>query len=224
MKYYPVYIDVSKRKCVVAGGGDVAERKVERLLECGARVVVIGNELTPNLEAMKNEEKISHIPDNYKNDYIEGALLVIGATDRDEINERIYRDSKERGILVNIVDDPAKCDFIVPSVFQQGDLSIAISTGGKSPALARNLREELEQRYGREYRILLNIMGDIREKIISRGEPSDENRKLFESVLNSDILQHIREKNWDKVRKIIHDLVGEDINIDEFGKGFNSKR
>jgi len=164
MKYYPVYIDISKRKCVVAGGGDVAERKVERLLECGARVVVIGNELTPNLEAMKNEEKISHIPDNYKNDYIEGALLVIGATDRDEINERIYRDSKERGILVNIVDDPAKCDFIVPSVFQQGDLSIAISTGGKSPALARNLREELEQRYGHEYRILLNIMGDIREK------------------------------------------------------------
>ena len=224
MKYYPVYIDISKRKCVVAGGGDVAERKVARLLECGARVVVVGNELTPNLEAMKNEEKISHIPDNYKNDYIEGALLVIGATDRDEINERIYRDSKERGILVNIVDDPAKCDFIVPSVFQQGDLSIAISTGGKSPALARNLREELEQRYGREYRILLNIMGDIREKIISRGEPSDENRKLFESVLNSDILQHIREKNWDKVRKIIHDLVGEDINIDEFGKGFNSKR
>ncbi len=211
MKYYPVYIDISKRKCVVAGGGDVAERKVERLLECGARVVVIGNELTPNLEAMKNEEKISHIPDNYKNDYIEGALLVIGATDRDEINERIYRDSRERGILVNIVDDPAKCDFIVPSVFQQGDLSIAISTGGKSPALARNLREELEQRYGHEYRILLNIMGDIREKIISRGEPSDENRKLFESVLNSDILQHIREKNWDKVRKIIHDLVGEDI-------------
>jgi len=216
MKYYPVYIDISKRKCVVAGGGDVAERKVERLLECGARVVVVGNELTPNLEAMKNEEKISHIPDNYKNDYIEGALLVIGATDRDEINERIYRDSKERGILVNIVDDPAKCDFIVPSVFQQGDLSIAISTGGKSPALARNLREELEQLYGHEYRILLNIMGDIREKIISRGEPSDENRKLFESVLNSDILQHIREKNWDKVRKIIHDLVGEDINIDEF--------
>lgn len=211
MKYYPVYIDISKRKCVVAGGGDVAERKVERLLECGARVVVIGNELTPNLEAMKNEEKISHIPDNYKNDYIEGALLVIGATDRDEINERIYRDSRERGILVNIVDDPAKCDFILPSVFQQGDLSIAISTGGKSPALARNLREELEQRYGHEYRILLNIMGDIREKIISRGEPSDENRKLFESVLNSDILQHIREKNWDKVRKIIHDLVGEDI-------------
>jgi len=211
MKYYPVYIDISKRKCVVAGGGDVAERKVERLLECGARVVVIGNELTPNLEAMKNEEKISHIPDNYKNDYIEGALLVIGATDRDEINERIYRDSRERGILVNIVDDPAKCDFILPSVFQQGDLSIAISTGGKSPALARNLREELEQHYRHEYRILLNIMGDIREKIISRGEPSDENRKLFESVLNSDILQHIREKNWDEVRKIIHDLVGEDI-------------
>ena len=224
MKYYPVYIDISKRKCVVAGGGDVAERKVERLLECGARVVVVGNELTPNLEAMKNEEKISHFPDNYKNDYIEGALLVIGATDRDEINERIYRDSKERGILVNIVDDPAKCDFIVPSVFQQGDLSIAISTGGKSPALARTLREELEQRYGHEYRILLNIMGDIREKIISRGEPSDENRKLFESVLYSDILQHIREKNWDKVRKIIHDLVGEDINIDEAGGGFNSAR
>jgi len=215
MKYYPVYIDISKSKCVVVGGGEVAERKVKRLLECDADVVVVGNGLTPKLEAMKNDGSISHIPDNYQSDYIEGARLVIGATNSDEINKRIYRDSRKRGILVNIVDDPAKCDFIVPSVLQQGDLSIAISTGGKSPSLARNLREELEQRYGHEYEILLNIMGNIREKIIARGEPSGENKKLFESVLNSDILQHIRKKNWDKVRKIIHNLVGEDINIDK---------
>ena len=215
MKYYPVYIDISKSKCVVVGGGEVAERKVERLLECDAGVVVVGSELTPKLEAMKNDGRISHIPDNYQNGYIEGARLVIGATDSDEVNKRIYRDSRERGILVNIVDDPAKCDFIVPSVFQQGDLSIAISTGGKSPSLARNLRKELEQRYGHEYKILLNIMGNIREEVIARGKPSEENKKLFESVLNSDILQQIRKKNWDEVRKIIHNLVGEDINIDE---------
>ena len=121
---------------------------------------------------------------------------------------------QERGIPVNIVDDPARCDFILPAIVRQGDLSIAISTGGKSPALAKQIREDLETKFGPEYEILIMIMGIIREKVIARGAPSNINKKLFESVLNSDILRCVRDKNWARVKNIIEELTGESLDID----------
>jgi len=211
MNFYPVHLNISGMRCVVVGGGEVAERKVTRLLECGANVVLVGKTITRNLDAMKREGVIDHIPDDYRSDYIEGAFLVIGATDRDEINEEIYSDSKERNILVNIVDDPERCQFIVPSQVRRGDLLISISTGGKSPALARRLRENLEGKYGREYKILLDIMGRLRGKIIARGSSSEANKNVFESVLDTDILRYIREGDWNRVRETVRDLTGEDI-------------
>jgi len=213
MKFYPVSLDISNEKCVVVGGGDVAERKVIRLLECGARVVLVGKTITPGLRAMKDEEDIEHVPDDYSEEYIEDAFLVIGATDRDDVNERIYRDSRSRGTLVNIVDEPARCNFIVPAIFRRKDLLIAVSTGGKSPALARKLREKMEEKYGPEYGILLDIMGNLRRKIIARGGTSAENKRIFESVLDSDILRHIREEEWDKAREIVKDRTGENMEL-----------
>lgn len=213
MKFYPISLDISNEKCVVVGGGDVAERKIIRLLECGARVVLVGKTITPGLRAMKDKETIEHVPDDYREEHIEGAFLVIGATDRNDVNERIYRDSRSRGILVNVVDEPARCNFIVPAIFRRKDLLIAISTGGKSPALARKLREKMEEKYGPEYGILLDIMGNLREKIIARGGTSAENKRIFESVLDSDILRHIREEEWDRAREIVRDLTGEDVKL-----------
>ncbi|MEA1970604.1 MAG: bifunctional precorrin-2 dehydrogenase/sirohydrochlorin ferrochelatase, partial [Thermodesulfobacteriota bacterium] len=213
MKFYPISLDISNEKCVVVGGGDVTERKVIRLLECGARVILVGKTITPGLRVMKDEEAIEHVPDDYSEKHIEGAFLVIGATDRDDVNERIYRDSRSRGILVNIVDEPARCNFIVPAIFRRKDLMIAVSTGGKSPALARKLRENMEGKYGPEYGILLDIMGNLRRKIIARGGTSAENKRIFESVLDSDILRHIREEEWDKARKIVRDHTGETMEL-----------
>jgi len=215
MNYYPIYLDITGRRCVVAGGGDVAERKVERLLACGAHVVVIGKTLTPALKALKKAGRIDHIEDDYGAACLREAFLVIGATDQDEVNARISADARERGILVNIVDDPDRCDFILPSLFQRGDLSVAISTAGKSPALAKQLREDLEGRYGQEYLILLKILGILREKVKARGRSSDENKGLFELVVHSNILDLIRGKNWDGVRKKIYELTGEDMEIRE---------
>ena len=215
MNYYPIYLDITGRRCVVAGGGDVAERKVERLLACGAHVVVIGKTLTPALKALKQAGRIDHIEDDYGAACLREAFLVIGATDQDEVNARISADARERGILVNIVDDPDRCDFILPSLFQRGDLSVAISTAGKSPALAKQLREDLEGRYGQEYLILLKILGILREKVKARGRSSDENKGLFELVVHSNILDLIRGKNWDGVRKKIYELTGEDMEIRE---------
>ena len=215
VKYYPIYLDITNKRCIVVGGGDVAERKVGRLLEFCAHVAVIGKTLTPALETMKKEGRIDHIDADYDEAFIDDAFLVIGATDRDDVNEKISRDGKEKGILVNIVDDPDKCDFILPSLLRQGDLLIAISTGGKSPALAKKLRHELEKLYGPEYQILLKVMGNLREELMMKGHSSDENKRLFESVVYSDILHSIKDKNWGQVKKIIYDITGVEIEVDE---------
>jgi len=201
---------------MVVGGGEVAERKVERLIECGAEVAVIGRELTKLLASMKNAGMITHILDEYRSEYIEGAFLVVGATDSDVVNETIYADAKKKGILVNIVDDPARCDFIVPAIMQRGDLAIAISTGGKSPALARTLRERLEEQYGAEYGIFLDIMGQLRGRIIARGMSPEENKKIFESLVNSNIIDSIKEKDWGRVRKLIVELADEELGMSFF--------
>lgn len=196
---------------MVAGGGEVAARKVARLLDCGAQVLVVSPQLTPELTALKAESAIEHIAAEYDIQYIEGAVLIIGATDDEKTNATISSDARSRGIPVNIVDDPQKCDFILPSLVERGDLTLAIGTGGKSPALARYLREELESVYGMEYATLLNILGQLRgkmEKNAGRG------RVWFDELLAGGLLDAIRKNDEGRVKKIIRDITGEEVHID----------
>jgi len=213
MRYYPLFLDISRRRCVVVGSGKVAERKIERLLACGARVEVVGKVLTPALDALKENRRIVHHETDYEEALIHGAFLVIGATDNDVVNGRIAGDARALGILVNIVDEPARCDFILPSIVERGDLSIAVSTGGKSPALAKKLRIELDALYGPEYAILLEIMGKLREKMIAESRPSAENRERFEAVVTSGILDHIRAERWKEVEVLIMELTGIEMEV-----------
>ena len=214
MRYYPLCLNISGKRCVVVGGGNVAERKVKRLLACGARVDVVGKALTPILAAWKGEGRIVHREADYEDSSLSGASLVIGATDDETVNGRIVKDARARGIPVNIVDDPARCDFILPSVVERGDLMIAVSTGGKSPALAGKLREELEETYGPEYAILLEILGALRGKVISAGRSSAQNRECFAAVVRSDILDDIRQKEWAKVKETIRRLTGVEMEVE----------
>jgi precorrin-2 dehydrogenase/sirohydrochlorin ferrochelatase len=142
------------------------------------------------------------------------AFMVIGATDCDDINAQISQDARALGLLVNIVDDPDKCNFILPSLVQQGDLSIAVSTAGKSPALARKIREDLQRLYGPEYKSLLAIMGAIRKRILAKGQTSEANKRVFEALVHSDMLQAIRDGNRSRVKKIILDASGVDMDVD----------
>ncbi len=213
MRYYPIGLDISGRRCLVIGGGEVGQRKVERLLECGARVTVVGRELTPALAGLRKKGAIDYIPGDYEQKQLKDAFLVIGATDDGDVNERIFRDARKRGVLANIVDDPDRCDFILPALCRQGELVITVATGGKSPALAKKLRQDLEERYGPEYEVLLKIMGEVRGRIIGRGESSEKNRKIFEAIVDSDILDRIRKGNWKKVEKIVKDMTGVAIDL-----------
>lgn len=211
MKYYPIFLDIRGKKCVVVGGGDVAARKVSRLLDCQAMVFVISPELSPELVRLKNENAICHIAAVYTGYFLEGASLVIGATDDEATNERISSDARKKGIPVNIVDDPQKCDFILPSIAQQGDLIIAVGTGGKSPALARHLREELEKQYGREYEIFLNILGQLRAKMKKN---AGVGKDWFNALMSAGLLDAIQSRDTKKAKEMIQKITGEEVEID----------
>ena len=195
MRYYPICLNITNKRCVVAGGGEVGARKATTLLDCGARVTVIGRTLLPSLEMLRREDRISHVKADYESAHLEGAFLVIGATDSHTVNERIFADARLRGILVNIADAPQLCDFILPAVVRRGDLLLTVSTGGQSPALASKLRKELESSYGSEYADLLEIMGKLRQQRLSCGFTPEENKRFFTALVESDILRHIGEGN-----------------------------
>ena len=214
MKYYPVSLNISGKSCIIVGGGEVAERKARRLLESGADVTVVSEKLTPALEQLRDDSRIRHVCAAYTAPCLEGAFLVFGTTDDEGVNSRIFRNARERGILVNIADDPLKCDFILPSLFEQGDLQIAVSTGGKSPALARQVRTEVEAMYGAEYAVYLMILGELRKRVIAGGRPSMENKQLFEAVVNSDILDMIRRGDRRSAEQLIFNITGVDMDLE----------
>jgi precorrin-2 dehydrogenase/sirohydrochlorin ferrochelatase len=211
LKYYPVFLDIQNKKCVVVGGGEVAARKAERLIDCGAKVLVISPKLSPDLAGLKEKNVISHIAAEYQGDLIDGAALIIGATDDEKTNARISLDAGSKGIPVNIVDDPQKCDFILPALVQSGDLAIAIGTGGKSPALARHLREELEAGYGSEYEILLNILGNLRGKMAKN---AGVGKDWFDSLMAAGILDSIKDRDMKQVKEIVKKITGEEVEVE----------
>ncbi|HNZ10950.1 MAG TPA: bifunctional precorrin-2 dehydrogenase/sirohydrochlorin ferrochelatase [Smithellaceae bacterium] len=208
MKYYPVFWNIAGKKCVVVGGGDVAARKVTRLLDCNAKVCVVSPGLVPELEELKRNRLIDHVNDAYESKYLNGAVLVIGATDDEKINDAISKDAKEKNLPVNIVDDPQKCDFILPSLIERGDLTIACSTGGQSPALARYLREELELVYGEEYAVLASILGQLRTKMEKN---AGVGKTWFNQLMSAGLLDAIRIRDTRKVKTIVRDITGEEI-------------
>lgn len=205
---YPVYLDLHEKKCLVVGGGKVAERKISSLLDCGGRVFVVSPQLTPELARMAESGEIVHIHRNYTTTDLENAFLVVSATDDEKINRRVADDCLERNVLVNVVDDPAKCNFFVPAVFRQGALSISVSTEGKSPMLARKIREGLPEMFGPEYSEFLDLMGILRERIITTVAVPEERRRLFYDLVNSDILDLLKTGQHEKVKERIDLVLG----------------
>ena len=207
MPYYPIFIDLQGEKVVVVGGGTVAERKIETLLEYGAVVSVVSRELTPPLRKYVEEGKIKFLEQEFRENQLKGAFMVIAATDDSLLNHQVSKIAREKGLLINAVDQPSDCNFIVPSILRRGDLSIAVSTSGKSPALAKKIREELENSFGDEYGILLALMGRLRKEILSRGFSQAENSRLFRELVDSDILEAIGRKDWNEVSSVFNRIL-----------------
>jgi siroheme synthase-like protein len=169
MGYYPVFLELRGRRCAVVGGGNVAEGKVTGLLQAEASVTVIAPTLTPKLHALLDSGAIEHREHEYRGGDLEGFDLCFVATDDGAVNSEVAADARAAGIWVNAADDPPNCDFILPSVVRQGEVVVAASTGGASPALARRLREELTAFLSEDYEPLARLLEDVRRDLRRRG-------------------------------------------------------
>ncbi|MFV1951572.1 MAG: bifunctional precorrin-2 dehydrogenase/sirohydrochlorin ferrochelatase [Nitrospinota bacterium] len=196
-RYYPVYLDLPGKRCIVVGGGTVAERKVGSLLKGGADVWIVSPDLSGQLKELVDQKKVRYIKERFEEGHLKDAFLVIGATDDPSINSRISREAQRKGILVNIVDLPGDCNFIVPSVVERGNMVISISTGGKSPALSKKIRKELEQRYGEEYDEFIDLMGEIREYIMSEVNDGRQRSLIFQRLVDSKIIDLLKKGRRD---------------------------
>jgi precorrin-2 dehydrogenase/sirohydrochlorin ferrochelatase len=183
--YYPIFLDLTQRCCLVVGGGTVAEHKVQGLLEAGADVVVVSPTLTETLHAWAGDNLLTYLPRPFRDEDVKGCALVVAATDCVAVNARVAKTARHFGIWVNVVDTPAVCDFIAPAVVRRGSLQIAISTGGRSPMLAKRLRQGLEALIGSEYGELADILGAMRTAVRHRGEPSEVWRTMFKRVIDA---------------------------------------
>ncbi|MFC1925345.1 glutamyl-tRNA reductase [Chloroflexota bacterium] len=166
--YYPISLNIDNRKCVVIGGGVVALRKVGALLECRANVEVISQEISPELGQLEEGRMIQVIHRDYVQGDLKGAVLAVAATDDNSVNQKVSTEARKRGVLINVVDDPEKSDFIVPSQLRRGTVTIAVSTGGSSPALARKIRSRIEKSFGVEYGSLAALISEVRSELKQR--------------------------------------------------------
>jgi len=173
---YPVMLDLAGRPCLVVGGGPVAGRKIDGLLAADARVTVVSPSLTPALLTLAAEARLHWRPREYLAGDAAGFALVMVAASDASVSEAIAAECRTRGVWINCADDPARCDFILPAVFRRGALTVAVSTGGVSPTMARLVREELEARLPDDLALLTDVMGDVRRSLREGGIALDAER------------------------------------------------
>lgn len=168
MSYFPIFLQMAGRRCLVIGGGAVAERKIAELLDAGAVVTVISPDINEGITRWPKKNSINFIARGYRQGDLAGYELVFVATDDTAVNTAAFKEGRERNVWVNAADDPAHCDFILPSVLRRGDLTVAVSSGGSSPALARTIREELEIYFTGEYELLAKLAAEVRDELKRR--------------------------------------------------------
>ena len=211
MKYFPVNLDIVGRKCTVIGGGQVAARKVGNLLACGGEVQVISPELTTELQQLQQAKHIGWLQRQYRQGDLRGSFLVIAATDDEQVQAEVFSEAEENGQLINVADVPQRCNFILPATVKRDDLTISISTAGKSPALARQLRQNLAEMIGSEYGTLAEIMGLLRPDVLKQGRPHEENKIIFGALLHEHFIDWIRQGNWEMIKEHLSRTLGDNI-------------
>ncbi|MGH7846964.1 MAG: precorrin-2 dehydrogenase/sirohydrochlorin ferrochelatase family protein [Candidatus Binatia bacterium] len=191
MSYYPIFLEMERRRCVVIGGGPVAERKVAGLLAAGAAITVISPKQTEPLSSMAQKGDVKLVCRVYRPGDLDGYELAFVATGNEEVDAAVFGEGQERGVWVNAADDPACCDFILPAVVRRGDLTVAVATGGASPALARLIREELESYLSEDYAALAEIAVDARKEL--KRDALHVNAETWHRALDTNLRQLIHE-------------------------------
>ncbi len=217
MGYLPIFLDVRGRRCVVVGGGEVAERKIASLLEAGAEVVVISPDATAAIANWTAAKRIARFARAYQPGDIADAALVFAATDDAELHRTIAVEARAAGILINVADEPELCTFIAPAVVSRGALQIAISTSGAVPAFAARIRREIEEQFGAEYAITLEILRAARKWLRTRVHNQHERARIMKALANSDLPAHIRNEDFAAINGILTSAIGEGATLAAIG-------
>ena len=202
--YYPVYLDVKERCCVIVGGGQIAEGKIAALLECGAQIRMISPEVTDEVQDMADTGALRLERREYRDGDLEGAFIAIAATDDSSLNRRIAQEAEERNVPLNVVDVTHLCTFIAPAVVRRGEVTAAISTGGLSPALARKLREELQASPALDYADMAPMLSEVRLELRQEGTAVAADH--WQTCLNRDILA-LYYKDRDAAKKALKEAL-----------------
>ena len=195
MDYLPLFFDLKTKPCLLVGGGTVALRKAELLCRAGARVRVVAPKLRESLTEMVQVHQGEALQQAYSADFLEGMTLVVAATDDPALNQQVHRDAQERGIPVNVVDQPALCDFIFPAIVDRSPLMVAVSSGGNAPVLARLVRARLEALLPQSYAQLGRLMGAFRERVKQRFSRIESRRNYWERVLYGPVAEQLAAGN-----------------------------
>jgi siroheme synthase-like protein len=206
MAYYPIFVEMAGRRVVVIGGGNVAEGKVAGLLTAGADVTVVAPDLTPALRKQHEASEFRYEDHEYREGDLEGYEVCFVATDDGAVNAQVAAEGKQRGIWVNAADDPRYCDFILPSVVRQGDVVVAASTGGSSPALARRLREDLTAFLSDDYAPLAVLLAEVRADIRSRSLVVDADR--WQSAIDGRFRALVAQRRIEEARAYLEQGLG----------------
>ena len=209
---YPVFFDIHAKRCLVVGGGMVAERKVRGLLREKADVVIVSPAVTEGISRLAARAQCCWLKKKYTADDLHGAFLVFAVTDSPTVQDRVAFDAEALGLPVNVADQPERCTFHVPAVLRRGDLTLAVSTAGKSPALAAMVRQMLAKQYGEEHAQLLSLMGKLRPLVINAARTSDERKSLFQKILHEDMIHWIKSGHWDRVQHHLQTVLGPEVN------------
>lgn len=214
MRYYPVYLDMRGRRALVVGGGAVGTRKTETLLRAGARVTVVSPQATSTLQALAAAGQVTWHARPYQPADMADAFLAFSATDDPALNRRIAADAARHHVLCNFADQPDRGHFILPSIVERGDLLVSISTCGKSPAVARRLRQELEAYFGEEYAPFLRLLGAVRVRLLEREHAPETHRRIFGRLIDGGLLAMVRDGDRDGIDTLLKSVLGDDFDTE----------
>ena len=217
MKYYPMFVRVAGRRCLVVGGGRVAEQKVTALVEAAAHVTVISPATTPRIEALAATQVIALHPRQYVSGDVRGFFLAFAATDDEQAQQQLAQDARAAGVLLNVADRPELCDFIAPAVMEQGDLVIATSTSGASPALAKRIRRDLQEFFGPEYAEALRLLRRLRQRLADHVASPAERQRILTALANSPLLEYLRQRQTDAIDQLLAETVGDGVSLATLG-------
>ena len=208
---YPVILDLKGKTVLVVGGGKVAQRKVESLLQAGASIRLVTPELTPDLRRLSQEGKVDWLPREFEPLDLKGCWLIIAATNDRILNRKIRDRAEEAGLWINVVDQPENCSFTLPALLRRGDLLITVSTGGASPLLSARLKSRLSLQFDQTWEPFLSLLRAVRNAVIKRGLGPEANREIFEAVLEADLLGPLREGDLLELARRLETSAGLDL-------------